>query len=154
MTDDRPIQLEAVDRVEITIVVDNFIDVLMAGSDGVRRYVATDLGEREQLIAEHGFSALVTVEARARRSSLLYDGGLTPTTLARNLDVLQVPVRDLRALVVSHGHADHHGGLEALFERHGRRRLPLVIHPPAWRERKRFGFRRRAVATWRPRALR
>jgi metal-dependent hydrolase (beta-lactamase superfamily II) len=80
MTDDRPIQLEAVDRVEITIVVDNFIDVLMAGSDGVRRYVATDWGEGEQLIAEHGFSALVTVEARARRSSLLYDGGLTPTT--------------------------------------------------------------------------
>jgi 7,8-dihydropterin-6-yl-methyl-4-(beta-D-ribofuranosyl)aminobenzene 5'-phosphate synthase len=136
MTDDRPIQLEAVDRVEITIVVDNFIDVLMAGSDEVRRYVATDWGERQQLIAEHGFSALVTVEARGRRSSLLYDGGLTPTTLARNLDVLQVPVRDLRALVVSHGHADHHGGLEALFERHGRQRLPLVIHPEAWRERK------------------
>jgi 7,8-dihydropterin-6-yl-methyl-4-(beta-D-ribofuranosyl)aminobenzene 5'-phosphate synthase len=97
MNDDRPIQLEAVDRVKITIVVDNFIDVLMAGSDGVRRYVATDWGEREQLIAEHGFSALVTVEARAGRSSLLYDGGLTPTTLARNLDVLQVPVRSARA---------------------------------------------------------
>jgi metal-dependent hydrolase (beta-lactamase superfamily II) len=97
MNDDRPIQLEAVDRVKITIVVDNFIDVLMAGSDGVRRYVATDWGEREQLIAEHGSSALVTVEARAGRSSLLYDGGLTPTTLARNLDVLQVPVRSARA---------------------------------------------------------
>jgi 7,8-dihydropterin-6-yl-methyl-4-(beta-D-ribofuranosyl)aminobenzene 5'-phosphate synthase len=39
-------------------------------------------------------------------------------------------------LVISHGHADHHGGLEALFKRHGRARLPLVIHPEAWRERK------------------
>jgi 7,8-dihydropterin-6-yl-methyl-4-(beta-D-ribofuranosyl)aminobenzene 5'-phosphate synthase len=38
--------------------------------------------------------------------------------------------------VVSHGHADHHGGLEALFRRHGRRGLPLVIHPEAWQERK------------------
>ena len=133
---DRPIRLEPVVRAEVTIVVDNFVDVLMAGSDDVRRYLATDWGDREQLIAEHGFSALITVESHGRRSSVLYDGGLTPTALGRNLDVLQVPVRDLRALVISHGHADHHGGLEALFRRHGRRRLPLVIHPEAWRERK------------------
>lgn len=136
MTVGRPSRLEPVDRAEVTIVVDNFVDVLMSDSEGVRRYVAIDWGDRDQLIAEHGFSALVTIESRGRRSSVLYDGGLTPTALARNLDVLQVPVRDLRALVISHGHADHHGGLEALFQRHGRQRLPLVIHPEAWRERK------------------
>ena len=136
MTTGGPIRLEPVDRAEVTIVVDNFVDVLMAGSDDVRRYVATDFGDRGQLIAEHGFSALLTFESHGRRSSVLYDGGLTPTTLARNLEVLQVPVQDLRALVISHGHADHHGGLEGLFRRHRRGRLPLVIHPEAWRERK------------------
>jgi 7,8-dihydropterin-6-yl-methyl-4-(beta-D-ribofuranosyl)aminobenzene 5'-phosphate synthase len=133
---DRRVGVQPVDRVEVTIVVDNFVDLLMAGSDEVRRYHPADLGDREQLVAEHGFSALIAVERHGRRSWILYDGGLTPAALARNLDVLQVPVGDLRALVVSHGHADHHGGLEALFRRRGRRRLALVIHPEAWKERK------------------
>lgn len=128
--------LRPVDRVDVTIVMDNFVDVLIAGAEGVRRYVAHDLSDRNQLIAEHGFSALVTVQSGRNRSSVLYDGGLTPGGLGRNLEVLNIDVTDLRAIVISHGHADHHGGLEGLFERYGRCRLPLVIHPDAWRERK------------------
>ncbi|MGN6798526.1 MAG: hypothetical protein ACTHKS_10275, partial [Gaiellaceae bacterium] len=60
------VQLRSVAHAEVTIVVDNFVDVLMAGSDGVQRYNATDWGSRDQLVAEHGFSALVTIEADGR----------------------------------------------------------------------------------------
>lgn len=117
-------------------MIDNFLDVLMAGEEGVARYQARDFGAAEQLVAEHGFSTLVTVERDGDRRMVLYDAGLTPHAMARNLDVLQVPVDDLRAIVISHGHADHHGGLEGLVRRRGRSRLPLVIHPDAWRERR------------------
>jgi 7,8-dihydropterin-6-yl-methyl-4-(beta-D-ribofuranosyl)aminobenzene 5'-phosphate synthase len=129
-------ELKPVEGVDVTIVIDNYIDVLMAGDEGVNRYLVQDLADQDQLIAEHGFSALVTVRSGSDRSSILYDAGLTPTALARNLAVLDVPVKELRAIVISHGHADHHGGLEGLFRRHGAAGLPLVIHPEAWRERK------------------
>ena len=128
--------LAPADRVEVTVVIDNYLDVLMAAQEGVSRYQAQDLGAADQLVAEHGFSALVSVELGGDRQTVLYDAGLTPHAVARNLDVLQVPVGDLRAIVISHGHADHHGGLEGLFRRRGRTALPLVIHPDAWRERR------------------
>jgi 7,8-dihydropterin-6-yl-methyl-4-(beta-D-ribofuranosyl)aminobenzene 5'-phosphate synthase len=128
--------LAPVDGVDVTIVIDNYIDVLMAGSEGVDRYLVQDLADRDQLVAEHGFSALVTVRSGDGQSSILYDAGLTPAALTRNLAILDVPVKELRAVVISHGHADHHGGLEGLFRRRGARGLPLVIHPEAWRDRK------------------
>lgn len=66
MAGDPLIRLEPVDRVEVTIVVDNFVDLLMAGSDEIRRYLPTDFGDSAHLIAEHGFSALIKVETCAR----------------------------------------------------------------------------------------
>jgi 7,8-dihydropterin-6-yl-methyl-4-(beta-D-ribofuranosyl)aminobenzene 5'-phosphate synthase len=66
---------------------------------------------------------------------VLYDGGLSRDTAVHNMDVLSVDAKDLRAIVMSHGHPDHVGGLEGIARRVGRS-LPLVLHPDAWRERK------------------
>jgi hypothetical protein len=64
------ISLPEVDRVEILTVLDLSLDLLMAGSETVRR-AAVDgtLGEgRSTLRAEHGFSSLVTVVLGTLRS--------------------------------------------------------------------------------------
>jgi 7,8-dihydropterin-6-yl-methyl-4-(beta-D-ribofuranosyl)aminobenzene 5'-phosphate synthase len=133
------IPLEPVDVANVTVLVDNFIDALLPSSEVAQRpQVAYDMWEREreQLIAEHGLSLLLTIERDGRSTSLIYDAGLGRGTAIHNMDVLQVRLPDLRAVVMSHGHSDHHGGLEGMIRRVGARRMPLVIHPEAWRDRK------------------
>jgi 7,8-dihydropterin-6-yl-methyl-4-(beta-D-ribofuranosyl)aminobenzene 5'-phosphate synthase len=50
--------------------------------------------------------------------------------------VLGLKAEKVETIVMSHGHADHHGGLEGFAQRIGKRKLPLVIHPDAWKDRK------------------
>lgn len=129
--------LQPVDTVDVTILVDNSIDILLPGSELAQRPpLVWDWSEGEQLIAEHGYALLLTVHRNDQSESLLYDAGLGRQTLIHNMDVLGLRVADVRTMVLSHGHADHHGGLEGLFQRVGRRHMPLVLHPDAWRERR------------------
>jgi 7,8-dihydropterin-6-yl-methyl-4-(beta-D-ribofuranosyl)aminobenzene 5'-phosphate synthase len=133
------VSLEPVDAAIVTILVDNFIDVLLPSSEVAQRpQVAYDMleREREQLIAEHGLSLLLTIKRNGHSASLIYDAGLSREAAIHNMDVLEVGLPDLRAIVMSHGHSDHHGGLEGMIRRVGRRGMPLVIHPEAWRDRK------------------
>ncbi len=131
------IPLRAVDSLEVTILVDNSIDLLMAGSASVKRApLARDWTQREQLVAEHGYSALLKVRENGTTRHVLYDAGLGKRTLMHNLAVLDLSLKDLDAVVLSHGHADHHGGLLGMIEAVGKRNLPLILHPDAWRVRK------------------
>ena len=137
MSQPPPIRLEPVDAVDVTIVVDNAIDILAANTEVAQRPpLAWDWSERDQLRAEHGYALWVTVARDGRRDTLLYDAGLGRDTAAHNLAVLGYDLKEVRAVAFSHGHADHHTGLEGITRRLGRRGLPLVLHPDAWRERK------------------
>lgn len=129
--------LREVDRVEILTVLDNTIDMLLAGTPHAKRFpLLPDAVSREILVAEHGFAALVTVASGNTSESLLFDAGLSKNGLMHNMDVLEVRPKDLRAIVLSHGHADHTQGLMGMVERLGTRKMPLLLHPDAFLERK------------------
>jgi 7,8-dihydropterin-6-yl-methyl-4-(beta-D-ribofuranosyl)aminobenzene 5'-phosphate synthase len=129
--------LEPVDVAEVTVLVDNVVDINLPSTDiAVRAARPYDWSERPPLRAEHGYALLLSVRRGEDQYSLLYDAGLGRDTVLHNMDVLELRPGDLRAVVLSHGHADHHSGLEGIFRRLGRWGTPLVLHPDAWRERR------------------
>lgn len=130
--------LEPVDEAEVLILVDNSIDIYLTGSESVHRAPRPEnvWYREEHLRCEHGIALLLTVKTAKGRSSILYDAGMGRDTVLHNLDVLEIDPGDLRAIVLSHGHADHHGGLEGIVRRLGRPGLPLLLHPDAWLHRR------------------
>ena len=136
------VNLIPVDCADVTILDDNYFDLLLAGSEIAQRPpIRWDSFTSASLRAEHGYALLLTVRRDgeggvSESASILYDAGLGRDTVQYNMDVLGLSLGDLRAVALSHGHADHHGGLEGMFRRIGRRGMPLVLHPDVWRERK------------------
>jgi len=134
-----PSNLTPVDKIEIHTLQDNYID-LTAMDDGsvIRRArPVRDAEIKNSILAEHGFSALVSAFVAGRPRRLLFDFGFSALGAALNADALDLDLAEVEAMVLSHGHMDHFGGLAALAKRVGRPGIELVLHPEAFR-RSRF----------------
>ena len=92
--------------------------------------LADNAAAREGLRTEHGLS--IWVESGGAK--VLFDAGQT-SAFAENAARLGVRVEDADAIVLSHGHYDHAGGLGAALELAPRARL--FLHPDALRPRYR-----------------
>jgi 7,8-dihydropterin-6-yl-methyl-4-(beta-D-ribofuranosyl)aminobenzene 5'-phosphate synthase len=84
--------------VKITILYDNYIST-------------------EGTTADWGFSCLI----KGTQKTILFDTGTKPDILFHNIKKLNVNAREAEAIVISHNHLDHHGGLWAVLETNHRR---------------------------------
>lgn len=139
--------LEPVDTVTVTTLMDNVTDALMPDQGPAHRRSPSDAGRRpaptmedgdapEALVAEHGFSVLVTVSKNSTRQQILFDAGTSPDGVAENMRRLAIDPSDIAAVVCSHGHFDHTTGLDGLIRRLGTVNMPVLIHPQFWRRRR------------------
>jgi 7,8-dihydropterin-6-yl-methyl-4-(beta-D-ribofuranosyl)aminobenzene 5'-phosphate synthase len=141
-----PIALEPVDEIVITTLVDNVFDGLLEGDERTTRApLGAGLAEAPQfetgltavgLLAEHGFSALVSVRRGATTTTLLFDTGISPDAMVTNAGRLGADLSGIQAVILSHGHFDHTGGLAGLARTRGTRSLPMVLHPNVWTRRR------------------
>jgi 7,8-dihydropterin-6-yl-methyl-4-(beta-D-ribofuranosyl)aminobenzene 5'-phosphate synthase len=89
--------------------------------------------------AHHGLSLLVAAETGGRRRTLLFDTGPEGPAFLRNANILGIDFGAIEAVVLSHGHWDHGGGLLAAFREiaaaRGKGDTPCFLHPGMYVER-------------------
>ncbi|MDO9326589.1 MAG: MBL fold metallo-hydrolase [Methanoregula sp.] len=125
--------LKPADRVEITVLVDNYIDIFVPQSTPVEHRLSFNTGR--SILAEHGLSCLVRVFSGNREHTILLDAGLSRDCLVNNARELGIDLHTAEAIVLSHGHFDHIGGLLTLFPG-TTRQIPLIVHPDVFLERR------------------
>jgi 7,8-dihydropterin-6-yl-methyl-4-(beta-D-ribofuranosyl)aminobenzene 5'-phosphate synthase len=124
------ISLKSVQRVEVTTLLDNYIDLLLESTPSVKRPPLARQGRipTDSLIAEHGLSLLIETEGEGGRHTILLDTGYNAQSMIHNMAWLQTDLSTIEAIVISHAHMDHAGALYPLLEKM-KRPVPLVAHP-------------------------
>lgn len=82
------------------------------------------------ILAENGLSLFVEVESEDCPLKILFDTGLTGDSLIRNAKELKIDLNAIDAIVISHNHYDHTGGMLKVLEKINKQ-TPIIIHPDA-----------------------
>ena len=80
--------LKEIEKVTITCLVDNNVDLLLPETAVDHRPAIVANWYERPLIAEHGFSAAVTIESDENKQVMLIDSGLDFLAAVHNTEVL------------------------------------------------------------------
>jgi 7,8-dihydropterin-6-yl-methyl-4-(beta-D-ribofuranosyl)aminobenzene 5'-phosphate synthase len=121
-----------VDRLAVRVVVDSYQDGLArsarVGNIEVER--VSGAGLKKRIYGEFGLSLHLESQRGEEKRNIMLDFGYTPGALFNNLDILKIDTALLDALILSHGHYDHFGGMVPFLQRERakmRKDLPLYV---------------------------
>lgn len=138
-----------VEKVSITVLVDNKADLIVKSNDTILHFTG------KPLLAEHGFSALIQIDDASDK--ILWDAGVSKGTLIENMARMELDPQEISIIALSHGHSDHYAGMTTLLKEMrllpkakewgkevsqkdiesflAEHKVPIVVHPAAFRER-------------------
>ena len=119
------------DSTSITILMDNYVDVLLPSSKNVIR---TGPFLKEQLIAEHGLSFYLEVESNGSKNYYLMDAGFTKIGVPHNIHSLNIDIGNVSSIFLSHGHLDHYASIIEILKLMDRP-VPFITHPDSFSPR-------------------
>lgn len=115
------LDVPVVDKLSIQVLVDSSFDLFLRPGqvNGVSVAPAAGFSDyRRSLHNEWGLSLWLESQRAAQGRTLMLDYGYTPEVLANNMELIGVDPSKLDALIVSHGHYDHFGGLVGFLDRY------------------------------------
>lgn len=116
--------LPPIDRVSVTTVIDNSVDILRADEKVARRWSVPRARKIADLRAEHGLAHHVEVTRGRDTARIAFDFGLTAGAMTHNFQELGLDAAAIDALALSHGHSDHFGGLLGFLSAYRRQMRP------------------------------
>ena len=118
-----PIQVPTVDKLSMRVLVDQQHDQFLRGStvngvvhDGPGPGRSADA--RNVLHNEWGLSLFLESQRGQESRTILLDFGYTAPAIINNIGLLKVDPSKIQAMIVSHGHIDHYGGLIGFLEKY------------------------------------
>ncbi len=132
--------LVTLDSADIFVLVDNVSDALSSVPDGITSEFDNLIEAGAEKFSGDGFcfacfgiSLVVTGRTEDRVRTVLFDGGPKGYAVEHNAPRLGIDMGIIDAIVLSHGHIDHAGGLPAAIQlvtaANGGRRVPVHVNP-------------------------
>jgi 7,8-dihydropterin-6-yl-methyl-4-(beta-D-ribofuranosyl)aminobenzene 5'-phosphate synthase len=124
-----PIQAPVVDKLTIRVLVDSSHDLFFRPNQahGVSIQPAPRPADfRRTLHNQWGLSLYLHSQRGDEQRTIMLDYGYSPEALLNNIELVKADPGKVRALIVSHGHFDHWGGLMGFLDKY-RDQLPADL---------------------------
>lgn len=115
------LEVPTIDRLAVRVVLDSSHDIFLVPNkfkDVVVERAPRFNDFRRALHNQWGLSLLLESSRDSEQRTVLLDFGYTPDALLNNIEMLGIDVKKIDALVASHGHYDHFGGLSAFLDKY------------------------------------
>jgi 7,8-dihydropterin-6-yl-methyl-4-(beta-D-ribofuranosyl)aminobenzene 5'-phosphate synthase len=128
------LRISEVDKIAITVITDNYYDMVRMNEKIAyrcpysRQSVAPVL--EDCLHAEHGLSYHIETTLNGSSHSCLFDFAADPQGVMKNMALLNIDLKKVEALGLSHDHYDHHAALVEILrskKEEMRQGIPLYV---------------------------